>query len=102
MRKRIFEIIELSDENDRAGRAYDCFMMAVIVASLIPLAFKGTNTVFMLIEKMSVVVFVADYILRLITADYKTGKSLGGGICFCTISIYADGIDRYGGNSIVS
>lgn len=76
MRKRIFEIIELSDENDRVGRAYDCFMMAVIVASLIPLAFKGANTLFMLIEKMSMVVFVADYILRLITADYKMGKGL--------------------------
>lgn len=40
MRKRIFEIVELSDGNDRLSRFYDLFMMCIIVISLIPLAFK--------------------------------------------------------------
>lgn len=75
MRKRIFEIIELSYDNDKISKLYDCFMMIVIMASLIPLAFKETNVLFNAIERISAVVFIADYILRLITADYKMGKS---------------------------
>lgn len=74
MRKRIFEIIELSHDDDNLSKIYDCFMMFVIVASLIPLAFKETNEVFYIIDKISVSIFVIDYILRWITADYKNNN----------------------------
>ena len=40
MRKRIFEIIEVSKEDDKASHVYDVFMMIVIVVSLIPLTMK--------------------------------------------------------------
>lgn len=40
MRKRIYQIIEIAEENDIASRIYDIFMMLVIFASLVPLAFK--------------------------------------------------------------
>ena len=40
MRKRIYEIIEVADEEDKLSAIYDSFMMLVIVTSLIPLAFK--------------------------------------------------------------
>ena len=40
MRKKIFDIIELSDGENRLSSVYDVFMMVVIVLSLIPLAFK--------------------------------------------------------------
>jgi voltage-gated potassium channel len=40
MRKKIFEIIELADENNKLSRVYDVFMMITIFISLIPLAFK--------------------------------------------------------------
>ncbi|MEA4815438.1 MAG: hypothetical protein VB120_01050 [Lachnospiraceae bacterium] len=40
MRKKIFEIIELSDGLDLFSSIYDYFMMITIIASLIPLAFK--------------------------------------------------------------
>lgn len=40
MRKCLYEIIEIAGQNDRASAAYDYFMMAVIFASLVPLAFK--------------------------------------------------------------
>ncbi len=41
MRKRLFEIIEVSKDNDRASAAYDVFMLGAIVISIIPLAFKA-------------------------------------------------------------
>lgn len=74
MRKRLFEIIETAKENDRMSNIYDVFMMIIIVASLIPLAFKGEKTVFEIIDKIAVAIFIVDYILRLITADYKLNK----------------------------
>ncbi len=73
MRKRLFEIIELSDGNDRLSRIYDLFMMCVIVISLIPLAFKETNYLFVLVDYITASIFVVDYLLRFITADYKLG-----------------------------
>ena len=71
MRKRLFEIIELSDGNDKPSRIYDLVMMCVIVISLIPLAFKKTNYLFLVVDYITASIFVIDYLLRFITADYK-------------------------------
>ncbi|MBP5268169.1 MAG: ion transporter, partial [Ruminococcus sp.] len=71
MRDRIFEIIEVSKDDDKAGTAYDTVMMIVIIASLVPLAFKSTNSVFKVIDLISTIIFIADYALRLFTADKK-------------------------------
>lgn len=75
MRKRIFEVIELSGGDDRLSRVYDCLMVVVIAASLLPLAFKETYPVFLATDKVCVAIFIADYLLRLMTADYKFGRS---------------------------
>ena len=74
MRKRIFEIIETSDGSNTWSTIYDYLMMVVIVASIIPLAFKQDTTLFSIIDKIAVSIFIIDYILRLCTADYKFGK----------------------------
>ncbi|MCD8391552.1 MAG: ion transporter [Firmicutes bacterium] len=73
-RKNIYEIIEPSDGKNRASVVYDYGMIAVIITSLIPLAFKDTNQVFNIIETVSTLIFIADYILRLFTADTKAQK----------------------------
>lgn len=75
MRKRIYEIIEKSDGNDRLSTVYDVFMIVVIVVSLIPLAFKQENNLFYVLDKVCVAIFIIDYLLRWITADYKFGSS---------------------------
>lgn len=74
MRKRIFEIIEIANEGDRASTIYDSLMMVVIFASLVPLTVKGTNPVFDLIDMVAACVFILDYALRLLTADMKLQK----------------------------
>lgn len=71
MRKRIFEVVEVASENDRASAIYDSFMMVVILASLIPLAFKETNPFFEIINVITACCFILDYVLRLATADLK-------------------------------
>lgn len=71
MRKRIYEIIELAPENDRWSMAYDVGMMITIFISIIPLAFIDNYPLFDVIDRVTVIIFVIDYALRLITADYK-------------------------------
>lgn len=74
MRERLYHIIEKSDGNDKLSKIYDIFMISVIVISLVPLAFKNDNVVFFIIDKTAMVIFIIDYLLRWITADYKYGK----------------------------
>lgn len=74
MRKRIFEVIELSNGSDKLSSIYDYFMMVVIVASLVPLAFKEDWLAFRIVDNIAVTIFIIDYLLRLITADYKFNK----------------------------
>lgn len=74
MRKRIYEIIELSQDNDCVSSAYDILMMVAIIISIIPLAIKQTYTFFYYTDIATTVLFIIDYILRLITADYKINK----------------------------
>ena len=74
MRKRIFEIIEKSEENDKISSLYDYFMIVAIFLSLIPLAFKGGTTWGETLDKCCVVIFIIDYLLRWMTADYKFDK----------------------------
>ena len=71
MRKRIYEVIEKSGGDDILSTVYDIFMIVVIVASLIPLAFKSDNALFNAIDKVCVVIFILDYLLRWMTADLK-------------------------------
>jgi voltage-gated potassium channel len=71
MRKRIYEVIEISNGSDLWSSIYDYFMMVVILASLLSLTFKQENTVFVIIDKTAVIIFIIDYLLRLCTADFK-------------------------------
>ena len=74
MRKRIYEIIEPGIRRDKASRAYDIFMLIAITASIIPLMFAEEYPVFRVIEQITVTFFIIDYLLRWITADFRSGK----------------------------
>ena len=71
MRKRIFEIIELSSDGDKISAVYDVSMIVIIIASLVPLAFKQTSPFLTALDYTTAAVFILDYVLRLLTADYK-------------------------------
>ncbi len=75
MRKRLYLIINPAKEGDKASAAYDFIMMLTIVVSLIPLAFKETNAAFQIMDYVTVSIFILDYLLRLLVADYKLHKS---------------------------
>lgn len=71
MRRRLFEVIEAAKDGDKASNIYDATMIAIIIISIVPLAFKSTNAVFYLIDKAVAYIFIVDYALRLFTADLK-------------------------------
>lgn len=74
MRKKIFEIIEPAQKNNKLSSIYDIFMIFVILLSILPLCFKQTNNVLSIIDTICLYVFIADYFLRWFTADYKYDK----------------------------
>ncbi len=76
MRKKLFSIIESAENDSKLSNIYDFIMMVTIVVSVVPLAFKETNTIFQWIDYITVTIFILDYFLRLITADYKLKKSV--------------------------
>lgn len=76
MKKRLFEIIEVANESDTLSNVYDVVMMLAIICSLVPMCFKTTNSIFAIIETVTVVLFVIDYLLRFITADLKLNKGI--------------------------
>lgn len=74
MRKRLYEIIEPFKGNDKISTAYDIMMIIAIVMSIIPLAFRETNSFFYCTDIITTILFVIDYIFRFITADYRLGQ----------------------------
>lgn len=73
-RKKLFEILDTGEDSSPLSRAYDIFMMVVIITSIIPLMFTELHPIFHILEIVTVSIFIIDYILRWITADYKMGR----------------------------
>ncbi|MCR4789265.1 MAG: ion transporter [Lachnospiraceae bacterium] len=70
-RKRLFDIIEVSQDDDKLSAIYDVVMLIAIIISIVPLAFKKSYTFFYYTDLITTILFIIDYILRWITADYK-------------------------------
>lgn len=69
-RRRIYDTIEIGN-NTTISKIYDYAMMFFIIISIIPLAFREQNIWFEGFDKVSVTIFIIDYLLRWITADYR-------------------------------
>ena len=74
MRKRIFQVVEVAEKNDKLSSIYDAFMMITIVISLVPLMTKSQNAFFSVVDIVTVFIFIVDYVMRLLTADYKLNR----------------------------
>ena len=67
-------LYSLLNGDGRVAMWYGRVMTALIVASLLPLCFKGSSPVLETIEYACVLVFIADYLARWATADLKLNK----------------------------
>jgi voltage-gated potassium channel len=75
-KNRVFEIIEKANEGDRASRAFDFFIIVLIILSIITMmldTFKGLSStlysVLFYFDIFSVAVFTVEYILRIWTSN---------------------------------
>ncbi len=82
MRKKIFEVMEAPSGPSAWSAAYDIFMIFVILLSVVPLAFKDDNHVFQLIDLLTVSIFIIDYVLRFVTADFRIKKGFASFLIF--------------------
>ena len=76
-RRRLFEIVEVGNDIDWLSRGYDfmnTFFIIVNLAASIMYTFDNIRSSYgfwlLMLEKITVAAFCADYILRLITARY--------------------------------
>lgn len=77
MLRNLYEIIEPSDnESSKLSSFYDIVMLICIITSMIPLAVKSNSMILNIIDKITIAVFIIDYILRLITAKIKLNKGV--------------------------
>ena len=75
MRKKIYDIIETSNGNSTVlNNIYNFIMFFCIIISMIPLMDKKVTAFYGVINTVTLIVFVIDYILRFITADYYLDK----------------------------
>ena len=74
-RQRIFEIIEPAHNDERFSKAYDVFQVCVIILSLVPLVFKETTQPMVILEYIATAIFLVDYVLRWLTADFRFGET---------------------------
>jgi len=74
IRKALFQIIESHQKENAIEKAYDVLMFLTIIVSLIPLTTKSHTGIFMWLDFVSTIIFIIDYVLRLVTADYKLEK----------------------------
>lgn len=72
MRKTIYTIIECNDT--KLGKAYDYFMIFSIISSILPLCFIEQTSLLITIDKITTFIFIIDYLLRFLVADYTSSK----------------------------
>jgi voltage-gated potassium channel len=84
-KRRIFEVIEVSNIGDESSRAYDVVITTAVIVGLLPMTLKSDNLYTKIIEILTGLIFLSDYCVRVYTADYKMGyKSIKAYIAYVT------------------
>ncbi|SFT47866.1 voltage-gated potassium channel [Lachnospiraceae bacterium XBD2001] len=73
LKRRVYEVLEVSSVGDKSSRAYDVLLTTAIVVGMVPMTMKGENIYTRWIEIVVSGLFLIDYIARICTADYKMG-----------------------------
>ena len=73
-RKELYELIEIDEGSNVWSHLYDVVMFIIIILSVVPLMFWDHHPYFTYLEAFTTTVFIIDYILRWITADFRLKK----------------------------
>ena len=76
LKRRIFDIIQIGNQNDTPSRVFDIFLVCVIVVNIAAMfletfdELQSWRGVFHAVETVTVLVFCVEYALRIWTAEY--------------------------------
>ena len=79
-RQRLFEIISIGNRNDTASTVFDAVLITIIFLNILSLILESfeqlafLDGVFKALDIFSIIFFLIEYILRIITADYLYPK----------------------------
>lgn len=76
LQQRIYDLINRDRKGMWASRLYDWYMLIMIIASITPLMFIDDYPIFKVIEIVTVIAFIIDYILRWSTANLQLKRGL--------------------------
>lgn len=71
IRKRIYEIVEKDRQHDKISALYDRYILVLVCLSAVPLLFKIWNQPIFWLDRIVTALFILDYFLRWITADFS-------------------------------
>jgi len=76
LRQKIYEIVEprYNTNDGTVSRVYDWVMLVAIIIGIIPLMFREQTRLFYTFDIVSCGIFIFDYIMRWMTADYRIKK----------------------------
>ena len=79
-KKRIFDIIQIGSREDLPSRAFDIFIVIVILLNILTLILETFTeleeymTLFKVVEAVTIMIFCVEYVLRIWTAEYLYPK----------------------------
>lgn len=76
LQQRIYDLINRYRKGMWASRLYDWYMLIMIIASITPLMFIDDYPIFKVIEIVTVIAFIIDYLLRWSTANLQLKRGL--------------------------
>lgn len=79
-RRELYQILEKDNGSNKLSRIYDAYILILVILSAIPLMLKLWTTWVMVLDEVVTALFIMDYLLRWITADFipkLSDRSLG-------------------------
>lgn len=76
LQQRIYDLINRDRKGMWASRLYDWYMLIMIIASITPLMFIDDYPIFKVVEIVTEIAFIIDYLLRWSTANLQLKKGL--------------------------
>ena len=74
-RNDIYTIIEKDEVGNLKSKFYDIVMLICILLSLVPLATRSNTISLQVLDMVTCIIFIIDYVLRWITADIRIKKA---------------------------
>ena len=74
LQKKVYNLVNKDYKKDIASRIYEWYMLVMILASIVPLLFIEEYSIFKIIDIVTVIAFIIDYLLRWYSSPIQLKK----------------------------